>query len=224
MTGLIITFIMFVLSLSSNSRFSITYMTVGFQSWCLCWVSSCCSRFLDSLCRVLDSYLPKMSGLQLLKAVYCLCLLGHFPSAPLEQLLQSSTLEQFNTTGKTTALWLLILLFFSLLLVFILYFPSWFLNFIHLFSSAPKFLYNQERMFQTVDLCLRLDRPPLPRPLTVPPSLLGDPAPSRPSVSPLLSQGLRSVVGDQVDTVLQEMVVVENFYLIGKDRISEERS
>ncbi len=79
-------------------------------------------------------------------------------------------------------------------------------------------------MFQTVNMCLRLDRPPLPLSLAVPPSLLGDPTPRSPSVSPLLSQGLHSVLGDQADTVLQEMVVVENFYLIGKDRILEERS
>lgn len=68
---------------------------------CLCAVSSCCSRFLDCLSQVLDSYLPKMSGFELLKSVYCLCLLGHFPPAPLEKLLQSSTLEQLSNTGKT---------------------------------------------------------------------------------------------------------------------------
>ncbi|XP_044043972.1 FAST kinase domain-containing protein 2, mitochondrial [Siniperca chuatsi] len=134
-------------------------------------------QFLDSLCRALDSYLPKMSGFELLKAVYYLCLLGHFPSALLEQLLQSRTLEQFNIT-------------------------------------APKFLHGQERMFQTVNLCLRLDHPPLLQPLSVPPSLLGDPAPSSPSANPWLSQGLQSVLGDQADTMLQEMVVVEDFYLI----------
>ncbi|XP_031148119.1 FAST kinase domain-containing protein 2, mitochondrial [Sander lucioperca] len=134
-------------------------------------------QFLDSLSQALDSYLPKMSGFELLKAVYHLCLMGHFPSAPLEQLLQSNTLEKFKTT-------------------------------------APRFLPSQERMFQTVDLCLRLERPPLPQPLTVPPSVLGDPGPSSLSVNPLLSQGLQSVLGDQADTMLQEMVVVENFYLI----------
>lgn len=58
-----------------------------------------CLRFLDSLSQALDSYLPKMSGFELLKTVYHLSVLGHFPSAPLQQLLQSSTLEQFKTTG-----------------------------------------------------------------------------------------------------------------------------
>lgn len=76
-------------------------------------------------------------------------------------------------------------------------------------------------MFQTVDLCLRLDRPPLPRPLAVPPSVLGDPTPRSPSVNQWLSQGLQSVLGDQADTVLQEMVMVENFYLIGKEDICD---
>lgn len=134
-------------------------------------------QFLDSLSGALDCYLPKMSSFQLIKAVYCLCLLGHFPSAPLEQLLQSSTLEQFN-------------------------------------AATPKILQKQERMFQTLDLCLRVDRPPLPRPLTVPPSLLGDAAPKIPPIKPLLSQCLLSLLKDQADTVLQENVVVENFYVI----------
>ncbi|XP_034407214.1 FAST kinase domain-containing protein 2, mitochondrial [Cyclopterus lumpus] len=134
-------------------------------------------QFLESLSRALESYLPKMSGFELLKAVYHLCLLGHFPSAPLEQLLQSSTLEKFN-------------------------------------STAPRFLPNQERMFQTVNLCLGLERPPLPGLVAVPPSLLGDPVPSSLPVNPWLSQGLQSVLADQADTTLQEMVVVENFYLI----------
>ncbi|XP_067350023.1 FAST kinase domain-containing protein 2, mitochondrial isoform X2 [Channa argus] len=134
-------------------------------------------KFLDSLSQALSSYLPKMSGFELLKSVYCLCLLGHFPSALLEKLLQSSTLEHFNST------------------------PS-------------NFHQNQERMFKTVDLCLRLDCPPLTQHLTIPPSVLGDPNPSIPSVNPQLSLGLQSMLGDQADTVTQEMVVVENFYVI----------
>ncbi|XP_023249136.1 FAST kinase domain-containing protein 2, mitochondrial [Seriola lalandi dorsalis] len=134
-------------------------------------------QFLDSVSQVLDSYLPKISGFNLLKAVFYLCLLGHFPSSSLEQLLQSSTMEQFNNT-------------------------------------PPRFLRKQERRFQTVDLCLRLDRPPLPRPLTVPASFLGDPTPRSPSANQWLSQSLQSVVRDQADTALQEMVMVENVYLI----------
>lgn len=41
-----------------------------------------------------------MSPFELLKVVYYLCLLGHFPPAPLQQLLQGGTLEQFEVTGK----------------------------------------------------------------------------------------------------------------------------
>uniref|UniRef100_A0A672YV17 FAST kinase leucine-rich domain-containing protein n=1 Tax=Sphaeramia orbicularis TaxID=375764 RepID=A0A672YV17_9TELE len=131
--------------------------------------------FLDSLSQALDSYLPKMSGYGLLQAVYCLCLQGHFPSAPLEHLLQSSTLEQLRTT-------------------------------------APRFLPYQERKFQVVDLCLRLDRPPLPQPLTVPRSVLGDPAPINPLFNNLILEDLQRIVGEEGWT-LQEKVVVENIYL-----------
>lgn len=132
-------------------------------------------QFLDCLSHALCSYLPKMSGFELLKAVYCLCLMGHFPAVLLEQLLQSRTLEQLLTS---------------------------------------KFAKSQERMFQTVDLCLRIDRPPLPRPLTVPTSVLGTSTLKSPSVNPWLSQGLQSVLGGGESTMLQEAVVVENFYLI----------
>lgn len=57
-------------------------------------------RFLESVSQALDSYQDKMSGFELLKAVYHLCLMRHFPVAPLQQLLQNSTLlQQFKTTG-----------------------------------------------------------------------------------------------------------------------------
>lgn len=184
-----------------------------------------CSRFLDSLSRALDSYLPRMSGFELLKTVYHQCLLGHFPSAPLQQLLQSSTLEQFKAIGKT-CLFLPCTFIFSSSIFFLS--ATSLSHIIHLnflcFSSAPRFLRNQDRMFQTVDLCLRLDHPPLPMPLTVPPFLLGDPVPSSPSAKPWLSQCLRSVLEDHADTTLQDMVFVENSYLIGKDRLLEDRS
>lgn len=67
-------------------------------------------RFLKSLSQALDSYLAKMSGFELLKAVYHLCILGHFPPVPLQQLLHSSTLEHFKTTGLIYILLLLLLL------------------------------------------------------------------------------------------------------------------
>uniref|UniRef100_A0A3B5MUG0 FAST kinase domains 2 n=1 Tax=Xiphophorus couchianus TaxID=32473 RepID=A0A3B5MUG0_9TELE len=99
-------------------------------------------RFLDSLSHALISYLPKMSGLELLKAAYYLCGMNHFPSALLEQLLTSSTLEQL--------------------------------------LGCISFV---------LDICLRLDRPLLPQPLTVPLSVLGNPTPN-PLVNPRLSKSL----------------------------------
>lgn len=83
-----------------------------------------CLRFLDSLSQVLDSYLPKMSGFELLKTVYHLSILGHFPPAPLQQLLQSSTLDQFKTTGMVyvcLSMFLSAIFFLLLFLLFFLY-------------------------------------------------------------------------------------------------------
>lgn len=56
-------------------------------------------RFLESVSRALDSYLPRMSGLELLKSAYCLCLMGHFPPALLERLLQRSAAERPSSGG-----------------------------------------------------------------------------------------------------------------------------
>ncbi|KAL3045626.1 hypothetical protein OYC64_013812 [Pagothenia borchgrevinki] len=134
-------------------------------------------QFLDSLIPALVSYLPKMSSFELLKAVYHLCLLGHFPSALLEPLLQSSTLEKLKSTD-------------------------------------PIYLANQERMFQTVNLCLRIEHPVLPQPLTVPPTLLGAPVLDSGAVIPELSQCLQSVMEDQANTTLQERVLLLGFYFI----------
>uniref|UniRef100_A0A1A8MK23 FAST kinase domains 2 n=3 Tax=Nothobranchius pienaari TaxID=704102 RepID=A0A1A8MK23_9TELE len=132
-------------------------------------------HFLDSLSDALGSYLPNMPVLQLLKAVYCLCLLNHFPSVLLEHLLDSHVLEQLET------------------------------------AKFPK---SREQMFQVVDLCLRLDCPPLPQPLTVPSSVLGNSSPNRPLVNPRLSRSLQSLLAGQTYTEFQETVVVGNFYVV----------
>lgn len=50
--------------------------------------------------QVLRSYLPKMSGADLLKAVSCLCVLGHVPQAPLEKLLQKEVLDELLKEGR----------------------------------------------------------------------------------------------------------------------------
>ncbi|XP_057675220.1 FAST kinase domain-containing protein 2, mitochondrial isoform X2 [Corythoichthys intestinalis] len=56
--------------------------------------------FLQSLNQTLDFYLPRMSDYQLFKACYCLSLLGYFPSAPIEKLLQGSTLEMLSSRDR----------------------------------------------------------------------------------------------------------------------------
>ncbi|XP_028256438.1 FAST kinase domain-containing protein 2, mitochondrial [Parambassis ranga] len=146
-------------------------------------------QFLDSLSHAVHSYLPKMSAFDLLKCVYCLCLLGHFPSAPLQQLLQSSVLDQL---------------------------------------AASKSSKIREGMFQMVDLCLRLDRPPLPQQLSVPATVLGDPTAVSLPVNPCLSQSLQKVLGDKAQWNLQEMLVVENVYVIDgvitKTQLNQEAS
>ncbi|XP_053086037.1 FAST kinase domain-containing protein 2, mitochondrial isoform X2 [Pangasianodon hypophthalmus] len=50
--------------------------------------------FLESVTHVLQSYLPKMSSTDLLKAVSCLCVFRHFPQAPLEKLLRKEVLDE----------------------------------------------------------------------------------------------------------------------------------
>ncbi|CAG06685.1 unnamed protein product [Tetraodon nigroviridis] len=76
-------------------------------------------------------------------------------------------------------------------------------------------LQNQEKMLQTVLLCLRLDSPALSETLTLPSFPPGDGAPSSaPPAKPWLSRSLRSLLEQQENTALQEMLLVENVYLI----------
>uniref|UniRef100_A0A673FZ22 FAST kinase domain-containing protein 2-like n=1 Tax=Sinocyclocheilus rhinocerous TaxID=307959 RepID=A0A673FZ22_9TELE len=58
------------------------------------------TEFMASVTMVLESYLPKMPPTDLLKAVYYLGLLEHFPRTPLEKLLQKDTLDQLLQKGK----------------------------------------------------------------------------------------------------------------------------
>ncbi|XP_029596609.1 FAST kinase domain-containing protein 2, mitochondrial [Salmo trutta] len=130
--------------------------------------------FLEGMTHVVVSYLPKMAASELLKVVYFLCLLGHFPAAPLEQLLQQETLEEISARG----------------------------------GRLQK---GMEKKLQIVDLCLRLDRPSLPKPLTVPPEALGSPAPNDLSINPGLSMALQSIAQEGL---LQEGMMVEDLYFI----------
>lgn len=130
-------------------------------------------RFLETLTKALEPYLLKMSPPQLLKAVYCFCLMGHFPPAPLQLLLQNSTVQQLQTKE---------------------------LRFIH-------------TQFQTLDLCLRLDRPVLPEPLSVPGSVL--PVGLRPSApSPRCSAALQTLRENLEGWTLQETEPLDDCYHI----------
>uniref|UniRef100_A0A674MBJ4 FAST kinase domains 2 n=1 Tax=Takifugu rubripes TaxID=31033 RepID=A0A674MBJ4_TAKRU len=138
--------------------------------------------FLDGVTQALCSYLPMIPTFELLRSVYYLSVLGCFPSAPLQQLMNEDSINQLKAT-------------------------------------APRIFQNQENMLRTVDLCLRLDAPALPVPLILPSFLLGETT-SRcePSVKPWLSHSLKSLLEEQENAILQEMLLVENFYLIGKVR------
>ncbi|XP_077061478.1 FAST kinase domain-containing protein 2, mitochondrial [Siphateles boraxobius] len=58
------------------------------------------TEFLASLTKVLESYLPKMSSTDLLKAIYYLALLEHVPQTLLDKLLQQETLDQILQKGN----------------------------------------------------------------------------------------------------------------------------
>ncbi|XP_044526620.1 FAST kinase domain-containing protein 2, mitochondrial [Gracilinanus agilis] len=51
-------------------------------------------QFLEVITSALNTYLPKISSLNLLKAVYSLCLLKHFPQDPFNHLLQENIINE----------------------------------------------------------------------------------------------------------------------------------
>ncbi|XP_048857862.1 FAST kinase domain-containing protein 2, mitochondrial [Brienomyrus brachyistius] len=61
-------------------------------------------EFLDSVTSLLESYLPRMTHVELLKAVFFLCVLGHFPPTPLEKLLREDALHEL-VSGDGDHLW-----------------------------------------------------------------------------------------------------------------------
>ncbi|KAG5261900.1 hypothetical protein AALO_G00289850 [Alosa alosa] len=132
------------------------------------------SEFLDGITHAVEAYLDRLHPDNLLKAIYFLSLLEHFPVLPLERLLQEDTLEQ-------------------------------------LFSNDKQRVLGLEQKLHVVDICLRLDQPALPRPLSVPP-ILGD-LPAPPALPPPLDlfSMLKSLEG--VETV-EEHLVVEKIYRI----------
>ncbi|XP_029462207.1 FAST kinase domain-containing protein 2, mitochondrial isoform X2 [Rhinatrema bivittatum] len=57
-------------------------------------------RFLDSLNRVLETYLPRIPSVELLRAVYSCCILGYFPQILLNTLLQERILNELRTSAN----------------------------------------------------------------------------------------------------------------------------
>lgn len=130
--------------------------------------------FLESLTQVLQSYLPKMSSIDLLKAVSCLCVFGHFPHAPLEKLLRTEVLDE-------------------------------------LLKEESPFYAPKERLLQTLDLCLRLDRHALPPSISTIPHLHPPPPPQSRPGNPVLLSALKNLLGEDV---VMDSVVAEGHYYI----------
>ncbi|KAJ8383950.1 hypothetical protein AAFF_G00213190 [Aldrovandia affinis] len=63
-------------------------------------VSPCHQQeFLESVTHGFESYLPKMAPADLLRGVFFLCILGHFPLAPLQRLLRRDILDELLAPG-----------------------------------------------------------------------------------------------------------------------------
>ncbi|XP_043852495.1 FAST kinase domain-containing protein 2, mitochondrial [Dromiciops gliroides] len=60
-------------------------------------------EFLEVITSALNTYLPKISSLNLLKAVYCFCLLKHFPQDPFNQLLQENIINELLMSGNESS-------------------------------------------------------------------------------------------------------------------------
>ncbi|XP_035266070.1 FAST kinase domain-containing protein 2, mitochondrial isoform X1 [Anguilla anguilla] len=129
-------------------------------------------EFLERMTSVLESYLLKMAPTDLLRGVFSLCILGHFPLAPLERLLHRETLDELTKGGQVVQ--------------------------------------TNQRRLHYVDLCLKLDRPPLPEALTVPPGTIDPPLTSQ-TVTRDWGKLIQRIAGD---AVLQEGVVLEKSYFI----------
>ncbi|XP_020864341.1 FAST kinase domain-containing protein 2, mitochondrial [Phascolarctos cinereus] len=57
-------------------------------------------QFLEVITSALNTYLPKISSLSLLKAVYCFCVLKHFPQEPFNQLFQENIINELLMSGS----------------------------------------------------------------------------------------------------------------------------
>ncbi|XP_067404863.1 FAST kinase domain-containing protein 2, mitochondrial isoform X2 [Emydura macquarii macquarii] len=61
-------------------------------------VPKCQNEFLESLSNALNMYLPRISNVDLLKAVFSFCTLGYLPQPALNQLLQEDILNELLTS------------------------------------------------------------------------------------------------------------------------------
>lgn len=68
---------------------------------CIIFVFHLHYRFLDGVTQALCSYLPTISAFELLRSVYYLSVLGCFPSAPLQQLMNEDSVNQLKATGES---------------------------------------------------------------------------------------------------------------------------
>ncbi|XP_067844100.1 FAST kinase domain-containing protein 2, mitochondrial [Heptranchias perlo] len=60
----------------------------------------CIEQFLQTLSDVFQSYLSKCSSLELLRGVYYLCMMGHYPQAALSQLFQDDILSELHSSAN----------------------------------------------------------------------------------------------------------------------------
>ncbi|KAL1022345.1 hypothetical protein UPYG_G00025440 [Umbra pygmaea] len=134
--------------------------------------------FLESMTKMVEFYMLKVAASDLLKVVYYLCVLGHFPAIPLEQLLLQDTMEKIGVQG----------------------------------GRLQK---GMEKKLQLVDLCLRLDRPSLPNPLTIQAEALGALDLNDLVVNAGLSRTLRSLAQDGLLHVVEGVVVEDRYFIDG---------
>ncbi|XP_055062109.2 FAST kinase domain-containing protein 2, mitochondrial [Misgurnus anguillicaudatus] len=130
-------------------------------------------EFLVTVTKALESYLSKISHIDLLKAVHYLALLEHFPQTLLEKLFQPDTLDLLLEKGRQS-------------------------------NKVQKGL-------QGLDLCLRLDQPHLPPPLT---SITNFQIPAPAQELPVNQEVLnvvREIVGNDA---VQESVLEQGVYFI----------
>lgn len=154
-----------------------------------------------SITRGLESYLSKISHVELLKAVHYLAFLEHFPQTPLEKLFQQDTLDLLLQKGSY------LFSFCSLSS------PEWNCDesvFCVLIGRKAGKIQN---WLQSLDLCLRLDKPHLASSLASIPNLQITPPAQEISVNQEVLSAVRGIVGDDA---VQEGVLEQGVYFIGK--------